>query len=193
MRRSERHRIAPLVFTPTPKENCPRPTTNLNSNTALVTSTTSRAQNRTTTSKSVPYTKNLRKATQQKIEAANREHPICIEHKHGNIVIDFSAAAYEYFKHTLLETLHTSQYEIIVADKRDSKQYVMEESLSVLNESKLQLFRVNCYNTSSRVLINGKNQHLFLTSILPCILNNLSDKSGLLELNRNIKKLSNII
>ena len=66
MRRSERHRIAPLVFTPTTKENCPCPTTDLNSNTALVTSTTSRAQNRTTTSKSVPYTKNPRKAAQQK-------------------------------------------------------------------------------------------------------------------------------
>ena len=63
----------------------------------------------------------------------------------------------------------------------------MEESLSVLNESKLQMFRVNCYNISSRVLINGKNQHLFLTSILPCILNKLSDKSGLMELNRIIK------
>jgi len=155
MRRSERHRIAPLVFTPTPKDNCSRPTTNFNSNTPLVTSTTSHTQNRTTTSKYVPYTKNLRKAAQQKIEAANREHPICIENKHGNIVIDLSAAAYEYFKHALLETLHTSQYEIIVTDKRDSKQYVMEESLSVLNESKLQMFRVNCYNTSSRVLING--------------------------------------
>lgn len=51
----------------------------------------------------------------------NREHPICIENKHGNIVIDFSAAAYEYFKHALLETLHTSRYEITVTDKRDSK------------------------------------------------------------------------
>ena len=27
------------------------------------------------------------------------------------------------------------------------------------------MFRVNCYNTSFRVLINEKNQHLFLTSI----------------------------
>jgi hypothetical protein len=55
------------------------------------------------------------KAAQQKIEAANREHPICIENKHGNIVIDFSAAAYEYFKHALLETLHTSsQYFMIL-------------------------------------------------------------------------------
>lgn len=123
MRHSERHPQAPLVFTPTPKDNCSRPTTNFNSNTSLVTSTiTCHVQNRTTTtSKYVPDTKNLRKAAQQKIEAANREHPIWIENKHGNIVIDFSAAAYEYFKHALLETLHTSRYEITVTDKRDSK------------------------------------------------------------------------
>ncbi|CAG2217776.1 unnamed protein product [Mytilus edulis] len=167
-RRSHRTRNAPIVYTPTrlgtevaTLNTRRRSQEQRNSNIDNSYNDTN-AQNET----SVPYTLNIDKAMSGKIEAANRESQIRVEMKHDNLVLELTAACYEEFKSVVKGCLVSKHIKYDITTKTDKNNLLVEEQISVKNSHKKQQYRINCYNTSSRVLINGNALELFLRNIL---------------------------
>ncbi|CAC5359001.1 unnamed protein product [Mytilus coruscus] len=73
-------------------------------------------------------------------------------------------------------------------NKTDRKGLVVEEQLSIKNTNKKQQYRINCYNTSSRVLVNGNALELFMVNILPEVVDILSQNKSLDKLNSLIRQ-----
>ena len=135
------------------------------------------------------YKLNINKAAQSKINAANIVSQVKYELKHDNIVMELSAASYEQFKSTVLGCLVTNNLSYTTTKKSESSKLVVDESMSVKNKNKKQLFRINCYNTQCRIVVNGHALKRFVTDILPDITNILSSNINYDELNYLIKQV----
>lgn len=189
-RRSHRTRNAPIVYTPTrlgtevaTLNTRRRSQEQRNSNIDNSYNDTN-AQNET----SVPYTLNIDKAMSGKIEAANRESQIRVEMKHDNLVLELTAACYEEFKSVVKGCLVSKHIKYDITTKTDKNNLLVEEQISVKNSHKKQQYRINCYNTSSRVLINGNALELFLRNILPEVVILLSQNKSFDKLNSLIRQ-----
>ena len=100
----------------------------------------------------------------------------------------FSAAAYEVFKSTTYDTLQNLQFVIDVTPTLDQTQATVSDCASVLKNN-VKLFVINFYHTKSKVLINGKPEHMveFISSTLKDIIHMLDQRDDFREINASIK------
>ncbi|KAH3739496.1 hypothetical protein DPMN_046148 [Dreissena polymorpha] len=116
------------------------------------------------------------KLLQQKIDSSFRTQYISMEMKGGMIVFTFTAAAIELFKTSLYkyydahQSLVLKEVEHRVKTKKAKFEVTVDVSISVkYKDSAQQLYRINIYQTTSRIGVNGKNEMKFLHEDLPVI------------------------
>ncbi|CAG2230628.1 unnamed protein product [Mytilus edulis] len=102
---------------------------------------------------------NLLKAASRKIDASNRALDVETEVKFNNIILTFTAGAYEQFKSALNGSLIVAKLNTTTTTKQDRQGLIVEESISIRPHRK-QAYRINCYHTTSRVMIND-NVNIF--------------------------------
>jgi hypothetical protein len=115
------------------------------------------------------YKINTKKTLEKKIEATERS-PCNIELKSGTlIVITCSAASYEILKKSIYEYYEHSSTKTFRLHTKSSKpdnesiagkMLIIEESLSIKHNNggtNRQLYRINMFNTKSRIDVNGYN------------------------------------
>ena len=135
----------------------------------------------------VDYNLNRKKAVNKKLEAAERDFTVKTEIKPVNLVLIFSAAAYVEFKIITKTVINNSDLSIDTTDTRDKTGAVVSESLAV-RKGNTQIFVLNFYNTSSKVLLNGNQLY-----IIDFITSSLSDILGILDRNEQFKEINNQI
>ena len=136
-----------------------------------------------------PYKLNLNKSAQSKSNAANKDSHMKYELKHDNLVMELSAACYEQFKSTVIGCLVTNNLSYTTTKKSESNKLVVDESISVKNQNKKQLYRINWYNTQCRLVVNGHALKRFVTDILPDVTHILSTNINYDELNCLIEQV----
>ena len=147
-----------------------------NPNTRYIDNTVIQASNRGNTalqtSKSKSYTINLTKTAQKKITAARRETPIEIRRTGGGTVLTFDAATFEFLKFTLYKYYNTVK---ISNTKEQSNRQVEAIIQVILKSNNKTQYTMNVYLSTSRILVNGQGEMLFLERDFPKILNSLKD------------------
>ena len=147
------------------------------------------------TVKSTNYALNKKKAISKKLEAAQRAYDVTIEDKSGTLVLAFSAAAYEVFKHKLVCFYQSLEgYVVIPIVKHsiptDNSTTVVEESYSVCDKlTKSQKFRINLFHTTCKVDVNGKQYDEFIRRHLPAVLEMLASTTNLQLVNDKLRDL----
>ncbi|VDI42973.1 Hypothetical predicted protein [Mytilus galloprovincialis] len=143
-----------------------------------------------TIQKPVPNTTNLLKAASRKIDASYRALDVETEVKFNNIILTFIAGAYEQFKSALNGSLIVGKLNTTITTKQDRQGLIVEESISIRPHRK-QAYRINCYHTTSRVMINGQQTELFVTDLAPEITKIMSKNKELKSLNDKIRENRN--
>ena len=138
----------------------------------------------------VDYELDRKKAIQKKAAAASRSYDLDIEDKRGTLVLTFSTAAYEIFRHELVSYLERkADITVDKTPKISASNDVVEDSYSVYLKGNPQLlYRVNLFHTTSRADVNGKGYDVFIIEDLPRLRQKLENYSDLVELNSKIKQ-----
>jgi len=135
MRRSERTRASKVSYTPgKPIANRKR---------------TNKADHK------VQYELNKTRAINKKIEASDRQYTVVPELKSNNFVLTFSAAPYEEFKTITTNYIYSQGLSVNCTATKDKADATVSESYAVYEGNK-KLFVLNFYNSTSKVLLNGK-------------------------------------
>ncbi|KAH3855210.1 hypothetical protein DPMN_097774 [Dreissena polymorpha] len=136
------------------------------------------------------------KLLQQKIDSSHRTQAISVEMKGGMIVFTLTAAAFGLFKKSLCRyndghpNLVLKEVENRVKTKKAKSEVTVDVSLSVKNKgSPQQLYRINLYQTTSRIGVNGKNEMKFLQEDLPVICEALKHNYDLKTYNEKIASI----
>ncbi|CAG2228600.1 unnamed protein product [Mytilus edulis] len=113
------------------------------------------------------YLLNEQKAIGKIVDATIRPTDVDLQYKHGNIILEFSAATYLHFSKTLLQHLEAhTDLTCSIHDKQDKSGKVVEQSIAVkCNQNLRQHYRINLYNTTCRVEVNGRNHHMFFDEL----------------------------
>ena len=130
------------------------------------------------------YSLNKNNMIQKKLDGCAREH-VSIEMKQNkNLVLKFSTAAYEFAKASILEFLKLScfqsEYAYNEETSLDDQGIIVETRFKVVNRKmdgnpgKVSKLTINCYHTSSSMLINGSKVDLFAKEGLLLLRNRLS-------------------
>ncbi|CAG2245369.1 unnamed protein product [Mytilus edulis] len=124
-----------------------------------------------------------------KIEAASRPHSVILSMARGNIVITFSAAAYEEFKSVTLNYLHSKGLTLNTTETTEKRGAVVSESTAVF-EGNNKLFVLNFYNSKSKILLNGNQGHIitFVENYLIHILDILDRNDSFSDINEQIRE-----
>ncbi|CAG2224544.1 unnamed protein product [Mytilus edulis] len=133
--------------------------------------------------KTVDYELNKRKAVSKKLDAAERLYTVKTEISPGNLVLIFSAAAYEEFKVITQSVVNNTGLQINKTETKDKLGAIVSESLAIHNGS-TKLFVLNFFNTTTKVLLNGNQSYIkeFITTALGdilCILDYNTQQSNL--------------
>ncbi|CAC5398599.1 unnamed protein product [Mytilus coruscus] len=136
------------------------------------------------------YILNVKKVVKKLIDATERDIDVHFEYKHGNIVLEFTPAAYLHFAECI--QAHLSNHDSVdvkIFERNDKMGKIVETSMSVLQKenSKFQHYRINMYNSTMRVEVNGKSHILFIEE-LKTIANLMSNKSTYQQLNSKIRE-----
>ena len=112
-----------------------------------------------------------------------------LEYKKGNIVLTFSAAAFEEFRAIAKNILLSSGLNINQANTTDLNGVTVSESLEVKNGSE-KIFVINFYNSTSRVLLNGNHVHIseFVSTHLRDILQTLDHNKNFEQVNAKVRE-----
>ncbi|CAG2245676.1 EIF4G [Mytilus edulis] len=113
------------------------------------------------------YLLNEQKAIGKIVDATIRPTDVDLQYKHGNIILEFTAATYLHFSKTLLQHLEAhTDVTCSIHDKQDKSGKVVEQSIAVkCNQNLRQHYRINLYNTTCRVEVNGRNHHMFFDEL----------------------------
>ena len=157
---------------------------------------------RTYTNTNMAYKLNAKKALHTKIEAADRQTPCSIEMKSSTLVITCTAGVYEILKKSIYEYYDQSPDKCYKRHTKTSKtkaqnieqqHMIVEESLSVKNKSgnmlNRQLYRINMFNTTSRIDVNGYMLNAFITNDLKKICAPLTTDKSYVYLNDKIRSI----
>lgn len=138
--------------------------------------------------KIVEYSLHKRKAVGKKLEAAERTFTVKPEISPGNLVLIFSAAAYAEFRIITRTVLQNSGLIIEMTDTKDKNGALVSESMAV-RKSNIKVFVLNFYNTTTKVLLNGKQKHMieFITTTLSDILVILDRNENFNDINKQIR------
>ncbi|CAC5395415.1 unnamed protein product [Mytilus coruscus] len=136
--------------------------------------------------KSKNYELNKQKAIDKKRSDCNSPHIQYEMKPKNNFCISFSTAAYE---------LRQDEYAIAVENGLDKSTAIVETRFRIYNKKRDCLignqhkYTVNCYNTTSRILVNGVKTDKFAENVLPIILELItSNESELDSINNNIQR-----
>ena len=176
----------------------PKPKNNMLTRSLSATNMLTTDNNRFTNKVVKDYTLDKSKALEKKQLCCSKEH-MKSEMKPGkNLVIQFSAAAYELCKSCLGKILYSDNF-LFSVEKRegiDQEGSVVDICYKVFNTKadgscgKLQKFVINCYHTSSQMLVNGSKIELFLTEIYEQLCNEMKAKCSQLDImNINISEI----
>ncbi|WAR04301.1 hypothetical protein MAR_019670 [Mya arenaria] len=109
------------------------------------------------------YDLNVDKALLKKLHAAKRTDNVKIEHTNGGIVMTADTATFELLKAATL----------VYYRKKDSSEVTIEQSTDRGGNNIVQFtirvnnkYTLNIYNTTSRILVNGKQQNIFINEDL---------------------------
>ncbi|CAG2247185.1 unnamed protein product [Mytilus edulis] len=154
-----------------------------------VASTSDKSSKVNTTDHSAEYALNKNKAIRQKLDASNRSFAVVPEFSPGNLVLTFTAGAYEEFKIVSLSVLQGQGLSLRRTNTTDINKAVVSESV-VVNDAQNKLYVLNFYNTSSKVVLNGNQLHMsvFISSTLPDILNVLDHNKDFITINSKIRQ-----
>lgn len=126
------------------------------------------------------YKLDPQKAMENKKESCNKEH-ISAVWKHGNLIIEFSTAAYELAKEYTINYLECSKtYRGVMIDGKDQGHVVPDSCIKVCNRLKdgtagrIGKFVINMYHTRCKLMINGNRIDLFVTDIYKGICQNIA-------------------
>lgn len=138
--------------------------------------------------KTVEYILHKRKAVGKKLEAAERTFTVKPEISPGNLVLIFSAAAYAEFQIITRTVLQNSGLIIEMTETKDKNGALVSESMAV-RKSNIKVFVLNFYNTTTKVLLNGKQKHMieFITTTLSDILIILDRNENFNDINKQIR------
>ncbi|VDI83988.1 Hypothetical predicted protein [Mytilus galloprovincialis] len=136
----------------------------------------------------VQYTLDRQKAVKKKLDAANRSFSVTPEISPGNLVLVFSAAAYETFKNVTFGVLNNLQYSLDITSTKDQSGAVIYDSVAVKAKS-VKLYVLNFYHSSSKVLLNGKQNYMidFIQTTLQEIMGVLDQSEDFTSINNTIK------
>ena len=145
------------------------------------------------------YKINTKKTLEKKIEATERS--LCnIELKSGTLVITCSAASYEILKKSIYEYYDHSSTKTFRVHTKSSKpdnesvagkMLIIEESLSIKHKNggtNRQLYRINMFNTTSRIDVNGYWLQEFIQEDLHIICQCLEQYTDYKRLNNKIRE-----
>ena len=104
--------------------------------------------------KSTDYERNKRKTVGNKLESSERTFTVKPEIWNGNLILIFSAAAYEEFKVITQTVLQNSGHNIDRTDTKEKAGLTVSESLAIRKDN-VKTFVLNFYNTTTKVLLNG--------------------------------------
>ena len=127
------------------------------------------------------YALNKGKALSKKLMGCAKDH-IKIEMKQNkNLVLELSTSAYELIKQSIREFLNTITNDVTFQLAYDEEKVVDENGDNVEtrfkvtnrkvdgNPGKISKLTINCYHTTSRILVNGSKVDLFVTVGLPLV------------------------
>lgn len=144
------------------------------------------------------YKLNEQKALDKQIQATKREQNVDIELKRGTLVLSFTSGSYLIYKAAIYDFYEKSTDRIYHKTTKSSKtskgsieKAIVEESLSILDKhsnDKIQHFRINLFNTTSRISVNGRLYRNFITYDLPQIIR-ASNLSEVDEINEKILQM----
>lgn len=123
------------------------------------------------------YTLNEKSVILKKIKATERDQDVDIQLKGGTLVLTFAPGAFELYKHAIYEYYSnsaTKTYEKIAKSSNPIKKAIVEESLSMKHKQGVdqrQLYRINIFNTTSVINVNGRHFQNFICDDLPNIIN----------------------
>ena len=119
---------------------------------------------------SLPYIMNKKKAVNKKLSATMR-NDVCCEMTGGGLVITLSTAYYEGFKTAVVRFLNKSPYSVTskVYYTDANEHDIQKTTYTVVHQSE-KLYVINCFNNTSRILVNGKHQYIFASRDCYCIL-----------------------
>ncbi|XP_071176588.1 probable serine/threonine-protein kinase cdc7 [Mytilus edulis] len=149
--------------------------------------------------KSKNYELNKQKAIDKKRNDCNSPHIRYEMKPRNNFCISFSTAAYELVKEFLHKYFDKQQcqeeYAIAVENGLDKSNAIVETRFKLYNKKRdgsignQHKYTVNCYNTTSRVLVNGVKTDKFVDNVLPIILELItSNESELDSVNNDIQR-----
>jgi len=159
------------------------------------------SRNNATISHTMNYNLNSKKVLEKKIEASERELDCDVQLKSGTLVITCSAASYEILKKAIYEHYNNSLDKSIVVHTKRSKldntdistePVITEESISVRNRqgrSNKQLYRINLFNTTSRIDVNGYKLDEFIQNHLETICDKMKGAIDYKTLNKKIGEI----
>ena len=173
-RRSGRITTAAVKFTPAKCQT-------INQSAIVTTSPKTSTQHR------VDYELNKTKAIKRKLEATARQHSITAQITSDNVVLTFSAAAYQEFKSVTFNYLQNQPVSVKNKQTTDKNGAIVSESVTVTQTNKL--FVLNFYNSTSKVLLNGKQQQIdiFISEYLNHIMVILDKDKQFNEINAQIR------
>ncbi|VDI45252.1 Hypothetical predicted protein [Mytilus galloprovincialis] len=144
------------------------------------------------------YRLNERKALFKKVEATKRHFNVEIQLKRGTLVMTYSPAAYEIYKQAIYEYYdnsttksYTRTDKTSATDSKALRKAIVEESLSVKCKNsgdRRQQYRINMFNTTSKMDINGRSYQAFIEHDLPQIIKTIK-MDGVDEINSKIMEL----
>ena len=170
--KSQRRRIQKTVFTPTRRMDAPQ-------------------------TKTVTYRLDEEKALKKKLQSASRlQDDIYVTDKRNTLIIsNLTTGAYELLKNRFFEYYgNTEDYTATLANKISKGKTtdanpVVEESLSIKSKAGgRQLFRINFFNTTNKIGINGYRYRLCIEKDLGKITSILKDGDLIDKLNERIKE-----
>ena len=138
------------------------------------------------------FSLNKNKALDKKLEACHRTSDVKVDEKHGNLILELSAAPYEVLK-TEIEVYFEqhSTYKLAGTNQLDKEGLCTRTSYSVKNRrSNRQSYRINMFHTTSRIEINGHGMELFTTHFND-IYRSMRNKGDFKNLNKQIESKIN--
>jgi len=137
---------------------------------------------------------NKDKALNKKLEACNRPDDLKSEEKHGNYILELSAAAYEILRSEIdLYFDQHSTYKAVPQNSYDGQGLCIRTSTSIKNRSSnRQMYRINLFHTTSRVEINGHSMEYFITHIDE-IKERMKTRGNYRDLNKQIEEQINML
>jgi len=105
----------------------------------------------------------------------------------GGIELTFSAAAYEEFKIVTMNYLKSQNLILKTTQTTDKHEAVVSESVY---QDSSKLFILNLYNSTSKILLNGKYHHIlnFVNQYLVNILSILDHNDKFKDINSKIRE-----